>query len=555
MTELRRNFSSFFRLPSVVLVASVFAVPVSAAPTINAIANAASNITFNAPLAQGSIFIIKGTGLGPANISIASTPFQSTTLSGTSVAVTVGNTTVNAPMYYTSDGQVAALLPSTTPTGTGMFVVTYNGQASGVVGHGIVASNVGIFTIDSSGQGPAIVTYPDYSLVSSGKAANCGGPNTACGAANPGDTLIIWATGMGPVSGNELTGSGLGTNMPNVPLTLWLGGVQVAASYQGRSGCCVGEDEIVFKVPNNTPIGCAVPLAIQVGSGANTISNTTALPVANGSRTCPITNTALASVNVEDAVLNSTVTFGSVRLNHFTNPGSPPTFEDDGNFQFFRITSYAPGSQPFFTSFLDSIPPGTCAAYANLNPGQNTPITGVTPLDAGSSFTVKGPNGSVTVAGTPGQFKPQLNATGTFLVPGAYTVTGGGGADVGPFNGAITFPAVPTLTSPVNPAAAVRANGLQVSWSGGDPNGNVEIDVFGATDNTFTLGDTAICIAPAKPGTFTIPPYVLLSIVPTNFGGLVLSPADVTAPFTASGLSLGVLTMHNDGNSVALVVK
>jgi hypothetical protein len=33
------------------------------------------------------------------------------------VAVTVGSTTVNALMYYTSDKQVAALLPSNTPTG------------------------------------------------------------------------------------------------------------------------------------------------------------------------------------------------------------------------------------------------------------------------------------------------------------------------------------------------------------------------------------------------------------------------------------------------------
>jgi hypothetical protein len=54
----------------------------------------------------------------------------------------------------------------------------------------MVANNVGIFTLDSSGQGPGILTYPDYSLVSSVKAANCGGPSTACGAANPGDVPL-----------------------------------------------------------------------------------------------------------------------------------------------------------------------------------------------------------------------------------------------------------------------------------------------------------------------------------------------------------------------------
>src|SRR5215475_13692779 len=102
----------------------------SAAPVVTSIANAASNRGFSFPIAQGSIFVVKGSGLGPANISIAPAAFQSTTLSGTSVTLTVAGTTVNALMYYTSDKQVAALLPSNTPTGGGTITVTYNWQSS-----------------------------------------------------------------------------------------------------------------------------------------------------------------------------------------------------------------------------------------------------------------------------------------------------------------------------------------------------------------------------------------------------------------------------------------
>jgi hypothetical protein len=47
-----------------------------AAPTISSVANAASNNTFNAPVAQGAVFVIKGSGLGPANIAVSSAPFQ-----------------------------------------------------------------------------------------------------------------------------------------------------------------------------------------------------------------------------------------------------------------------------------------------------------------------------------------------------------------------------------------------------------------------------------------------------------------------------------------------
>ena len=164
------------RLLPPILAACVLIPHVCAAPGITAIANAASNIYFNAPLAQGCIFIIKGSGLGPANLSTASVPFRSTNLNGSSVAVTVGSTTVNALMYYTSSTQLAALLPSNTPTGVASFIVTYNGQSSASVNQGIVMSNLGLFTLDSSGQGPAIVSYPDYTLVSAVKAPDCGAP-------------------------------------------------------------------------------------------------------------------------------------------------------------------------------------------------------------------------------------------------------------------------------------------------------------------------------------------------------------------------------------------
>jgi uncharacterized protein (TIGR03437 family) len=178
--------------------------PVSNRAVIGTVANAASYIDPSLPnggIAQGSIFVLIGNNLGPANISIAGAAFQSTTLNGTSVSVTVGNNTVSCPLYYTSAGQVAALLPSNTPTGTGTITVTFNGQTGISRPIRVVTSSPAIFTITSDGQGAGIVTYPDYSLVSVAKAANCGGVNTTCGAANPGDTIIIWTTGLGPISG------------------------------------------------------------------------------------------------------------------------------------------------------------------------------------------------------------------------------------------------------------------------------------------------------------------------------------------------------------------
>lgn len=116
-----------------------------------------------ANIAPGSIFIVTGSGLGPANIAVAPAAFQSTSLSGTSVKVTVNATTVNALMYYTSATQAAALLSSNTPpggVGTGSpnaqvtITVTYNGEESVPTLFQGVANGAGIFTVASSGSGP-----------------------------------------------------------------------------------------------------------------------------------------------------------------------------------------------------------------------------------------------------------------------------------------------------------------------------------------------------------------------------------------------------------------
>src|ERR1700752_510007 len=96
----------------------------SAAPAIAArgVKNAASYADPQLPggsIAQGSIFNIFGSNMGPATIAYASTLPLPTSLSGTSINVTINGTTVACFMFYTSAGQVAAILPSNTPVGTG----------------------------------------------------------------------------------------------------------------------------------------------------------------------------------------------------------------------------------------------------------------------------------------------------------------------------------------------------------------------------------------------------------------------------------------------------
>jgi len=524
----------------------------SAAPEIVSVENAASNIAPglpNASIAQGAIFVVKGYSLGPATLTMAPKAFQSTSLSNTSITVTVNGVTVHALMYYASANQLAALLPSNTPTGAGELTVTYSGQTSVQAPVDVVPNNVGIFTLDSSGQGPGIVTYSDYSLVSAVKADGCGGPNTACGAANPGDTLTLWATGLGPVAGSDATGAGLGQNMSSIPLAVYLGGVKAPVTYQGRSGCCIGEDQIVFTVPAGVPTGCAVPLVIQIGSE---VSNSVVVPVANGTRDCATTNSALQ--NAEQLTLTGPpFTIGDIDLEHDIASGG---YRDMGQFEFENVLSLEqPNMQPFVVSWSDAQPLGACIAYSHLKGLPAGPFGNSAPVDAGTGFSVTGPDGSgmISANGNSGQFTT-LSPAGSFLVPGPYTVTGTGGADIGPFQGTITIHALPTLASPQSASTVTRSSGMTVTWTGGDPDGTVEIQVASSPDNTSTNGAMAMCTAPAAAGSFTIPAYVLQALPAGNFAGFRFSsPETYGPPFTASGLGLGFVQFQDQGTGFGIL--
>lgn len=523
--------------------------PLTNGGAVSSVTNAASYNDPSLPngaIAQGAIAVAKGKNLGPASIVADSTPFQNATLSGTSVAITVGGTTVAGLMYYTSFNQIAFLVPSNTPVGTGTVTVTYNGQAGAPAPITIVANSLGVFTISSSGQGPGIVTYADYSLVSATNAANCGGPYTTCGAANPNDTLILWATGLGPVNGSDAAGAGLGQNMPGIPLSLWIGGVQANVTYQGRSGCCVGEDQIVFTVPANAPTGCAVPLVVQIDT---VVSNTTSIPIANGSRTCNSASSALTQDEVSFLATASSFSVASLELDHFLNK-SGSGFFDQAQLTFVKATGIPAATQPFVPVYLDHQPLGTCTAFTgDVSPSDaffNS--LNLTPLDAGSKFTVQGPKGAMTFTLQP--FTPvSLSATGAYLVPGNYTISGTGGNDIGPFTANITLPASPILTSP-SPGnfTVTRSKGFTVTWNPNGSDGHAEIILANGSGSGAV---TVVCTAPASLGTFTIPAYVLYALPAATSAFFAFQPGDQgpasSATFTVTGVNAGVIQTFVDG--------
>ena len=92
--------------------------------------------------------------MGPTSIVIAQTLPYGTTLSGTSVKVTANGGVYNAPIIYTLNTQVVAVMPSSVPVGNATVQVTYSGFNSAAFPTTIVQNNFGVSTLNETGTRP-----------------------------------------------------------------------------------------------------------------------------------------------------------------------------------------------------------------------------------------------------------------------------------------------------------------------------------------------------------------------------------------------------------------
>lgn len=516
---------------------------VNAAPAISGIYNAASwappGLT-NSGVAQGSIFTVTGSGLGPSTLQqVESYPLPTTQgLGGTSISITSGGATTNCPMIYTSAGQVAAILPSATPVGTGTLTLSYQG-ASSSTSIQVLAANFGTFTLNEAGSGPGVVTDASYN------------PITYVNPAYPGETLIIWGTGLGAITGSE-TEPPAQTNL-NTGVQVFVGGQSANVLYGGR-GSSPGLDQINFVVPSGAFTKCRTSVAVLVNGVTGNLSTIAIAPA--GQSTCDESNGLLSATNLESAMSSGSLSFGIVQMSRV---GS----ENDELVSFF-------GSMPLNTlirSYGGSFGPskGSCTAYETTG----STLTLVDPtqptyLDAGPNLVITGPGGSKTMpAISTGNYSATLaTAPNNFIAPGSYSVTNGsGGADVGAFTWNVTLP---SYIVPANlPASVSRAQNLTLNWTGGSAYSVVTIFltsglVSGASNSYVEI----ICNADASAGTFTIP-AAIMNLLPTKGYGAVGVPGvsiqlagyafDEFTGAAAAGLNTGFAAVFVTSGRIATI--
>lgn len=480
-------------------------------PVISMVQNNYSYIVPGLPnygIAPGSLFIVKGTNLA-SNVTpvlqSSGSPGLPTTLNGASISVTVNGTTTVPGLYYTSAGQLAAVLPSNTPVGTGTITVTNGGLASAPAPMVVAASALGL----------DVATDANYNFFSQTSSAS------------PGQTIILWGSGVGADTANTdkvypLTQD----NLTNIPMQVWIGGLQAAISYRGRSQF-PGVDQLVVTIPSGIPVGCSVSIVAVSGS---VVSNSIVIPATQGGGPCsdatsPVTPTQLQSLSGK-----STISFGTLLILQSTEiTASTGT-----------VTSNSA------TAVFDRYP--TAVVLANAANANIPSIGSCVLLGGGTGVTPTGLDpGTVGLSGPGVQtMLPQLTSQpGTFYaalssIPsggGTYTYTATGGKDVGAFNTAVNFPVPLVWTNQASITTVNRAQGQTVTWSGGAPGTYVAIEGQSTVSaGTGFVSATFTCYAPVSAGQFTVPSWILLALPPNNSGSMSLENQTFPQLFSASGL-------------------
>jgi uncharacterized protein (TIGR03437 family) len=500
--------------------------PAFAQPRISKIQNVYSYILPSMPnygIAQGSIFAIFGTGLATATSPPQDFPLQPL-LSGASVNVTVNAITTHAILYYASDTQISAILPSATPAGTGQITVTANGKTSAPAAMTVVPSAFGLLTLNAAGNGPAAVFDLNSQYLG------------LTNAANPGEIITLWGTGIGPVTGDE-TNIQPPVNLTGIPLEVDIGGMSATVLYAGR-GYYPGLDAINVQVPQGVS-GCHVSVVVRSG---DIVGNFATIPVAPSGRTCAEPVVLLTASRIQALMSQPVINRGVI--NYIT--GVPSSA--DATFSRFTNAQYA-AKQPLApVSFNDC----TVYNFINQNMAVPNPIKPIL-LDAGPSISLTTTSetgvGNASLPFQDGSYSASVQSPNSFK--GTYTFTGSGGPDVLAFSASVTLPGGGSSynSSTLNNVTSVsRSQGLTVTWT---PPGNSDPDLLSIQISGFSFvpnvpyGAAFACNVPLAARRFTIPPAVLLALPPQPAGAPPQAQLEIdliiTKQFTAPGVDVGIL--------------
>ncbi len=232
--------------------------------------NGASFAT-GSPLPVGGIASIFGTNLAAGTVLATTVPLP---LSLGGVSVTVNG--IAAPLYFVSLTQINIQIPwnALGIAGTAAVVVTTATGVSPPLSIPLAATAPAFFTTQS-GKGQAIAINADGTL-----AVPVGSiPGLTTHPAQPGDALILYANGVGPVSPSIASGVDSSDTLRTAvtPPVVLIGGVAAQVLFAGLSPQFAGVNQLNVIVPASVAAGDSLPIQMQLGG--TTTTNTVTIAV------------------------------------------------------------------------------------------------------------------------------------------------------------------------------------------------------------------------------------------------------------------------------------
>ncbi len=190
-------------------------------------------------VAPGGIFNIYGFNLATATVAAAAIPLPAS-LDSPAVEVLVNGRP--APLYFVSPGQINAQAPWETEPGSAQVVVRRSGAASRPATLLVQPVEPSLFALNGAGFGPAIAV----------RAANgrLAGPDNQPG---PGDVLVLYASGLGPVDPAVASGAA-GPSNPlatvSRPQRAFVNGLPAPVLFAGLAPGFAGLFQINLQLPD-----------------------------------------------------------------------------------------------------------------------------------------------------------------------------------------------------------------------------------------------------------------------------------------------------------------
>ena len=222
-------------------------------------------------IAAGMLVSLFGSQLAPSVENATTIPLPRE-LASTSVKVNG----IAAPLIFVSPGQINFQVPFEVPQGTGLVQVTREGQAGNTVSATVLNRSPGIFRLGIGEYGVVVNASQGNFPIPPALAP----PGLNAATARPGDVLVVYATGLGPVTPRVGTGEAASADplnrsvdTPFVNFSQSPFGLVGTPLFAGLTPGFVGLFQINVALPDSLTTNPRTPITLEFGDGrrSNTV--------------------------------------------------------------------------------------------------------------------------------------------------------------------------------------------------------------------------------------------------------------------------------------------